>query len=134
MDKKNSSVDTKTQERSEFLDFLDEIIVDPLFFAFAVFMLFIRIQSVIEVAATIPTHSFWDALEVDIKMNLWAYILFLVIFVLWVALKGRKHRRELNEKKQLSNTLSDLRKAIEDLPDRIAEAIKSSNNEDNKPK
>jgi lipopolysaccharide export LptBFGC system permease protein LptF len=134
MPKKTSNTDIKEQERAEFLQFLLEIIVEPLLFAFVVLMLFSRIQAIINLTSANPTYSFWLVLEADVIMNLGLYIGFLVVFVVWVALKGFKHRREVAEQKQLNSTLSDLQKAIKDLPDKIAEAIKSSKNEDNKSK
>ena len=67
-------------------------------------------------------------------LNLWVYIIFLVVFGVWATLKGKKYQRERADEKQLKSTLEEISKNIKDLPDKIAEAIKSSRNEDNKSK
>ena len=140
MDKKPSHISSK-QQLEALCDFLSDIIIDPLFFAFAVFMLFIRIQTIIDFIAANPTYSFWVVLEVDMHLNLWVYITFLVVFALWMFLKGIKYRREKSDRKQLTSTLekintsiADLQQVIRDLPDKIVEAIKSSKNEGNESK
>jgi len=140
MDKKTShSIDKQTFDA--FCDFLSEIIIDPLFFAFAVLMLFSRIQAIIEFTAANPTFSFWAILELDMEMHLGLYIGFIAAFAIWSLLKGYKYRREKAEGKQLTNTLekintniAGLQEVIRDLQDKIAESIKPSEDADNKPK
>jgi flagellar biosynthesis protein FlhB len=131
MDKKASN---KKAAYAEFVEFLSDIVIDPLFFAFTVFILFERIYAIINLTEANPEYSFWAVLEVDMHLNLWIYILFIVMFGLWAVLRGIKHRREKAEKEELNNTLNDLRKAIEDLPEKITEAMKPLKDGDSKSK
>lgn len=124
----------KKTSNTEHWEFLFDILVDPLFFAFAVSVLFTRLQAIISFTAANPTYSFWAALGVDVDMNPAWYIGFLVVFGIWAILKALKHRRERDAEERLDNTLNSLKTAIEDLPNKIAEAIKSSKNEDNQSK
>lgn len=126
---------------TNIVDFLSDIIVEPLLFAFAIFMLFSRIQAIMQLGGETPAYSFWTALVVDMEVNTGVYIGFFVVFALWATLKWIKHRRDVIEKKQLDNVLeqmnansSDLQRAIKDLPDKIAESIKLSRSEDNESK
>jgi flagellar biosynthesis protein FlhB len=124
----------KKASHTEFVEFFSDILIDPLFFAFTVFILFERIYAIINLTEANPEYSFWAVLEVDMHLNLWVYVLFLVVFGLWAILKGIKHRREKAEKEELNNTLNGLHKAIEDLPDKIAEAIMPLKGGDSKSK
>jgi hypothetical protein len=128
MDKSNKTSNTERWE------FLFDILVDPLFFAFAVSVLFTRLQAIINFTAANPTYSFWTALWVDVDMNAAWYIGFLIVFGVWAILKALKHRRDRDAEERLNNTLDGLKTAIEALPNKIAEAMKSSKDSDNKPK
>lgn len=135
MDKKAFHISNK-KEFDAFCNFLSDIIIDPLFFAFAVFMLFSRIQGIINYVAANPQYSFWVILELDIEMNMGLYIGFLAAFAIWAFLRGYKHRRERSERKEINGRLErisigveEIQQEIKDLPDRIAESIMSSKEE-----
>jgi len=128
MDKKTSNKEINELRRDFILDF----IVEPFLFAFTIYMLFSRLQAIIDIIARYPEYSFWAVWEVDIRMNLAVYISFFVVIAIWGILKADKSRRERAERKQLINMLDDLQKVIKDLPDKVAESIKSSTNDDNK--
>jgi len=123
----------KKTSNTERWEFLFDILVDPLFFAFAVSVLFTRLQAIISFTSAYPEYSFWAALWVDIDMNATWYFIFLAIFGIWGILKALKHRREREAEERLNNTLDGLTKAIEALPNKIAEAIKPPK-DNNKPK
>jgi len=123
----------KKTPNTERWEFLFDILVDPLFFAFAISVLFTRLQAIISFTTANPTYSFWTALGVDVDMNPAWYIGFLAVFGVWAILKALKHRRERDAEERLNNTLNSLTKAIEALPNKIAEAMKSPK-DDNKPK
>ena len=136
-DKATLSIRSK-QRFEAFCDCCCDIVVDPILLAFVVFMVFTRIQTIIDVTIKLPNYPLWIVLGVDIKMNLWIYISFLIVFALWATLKRLRYKREMSEKKHLTYTLekintnlTNLQKAIEDLPDKIAESIKPSSNEGN---
>ena len=137
MGKKNSYTSIKQQLLSLW-DFFSDFILGPLLFAFVIFMLFSRIQAIINYTVANPTYSFWMALEVDMQLSPLLYISFYVVFILWIISKVTKSKKETSDKKQLNSALekistniSDLQQAIKDLPDKIAESIKSSKNTDN---
>jgi len=143
MDKKTSHTGTKQQLEALWDCFVD-VILDPLLFAFGIFILFARIQNIIDYLTTNPPYSFWTLLEIDIRMNPGIYIGFFAVYLLWAISKAIRYRREKSESKKWDNVdstlekininLSDLQKAITDLPDKIAESIKSSKNAGNKSK
>jgi hypothetical protein len=135
MDKKTYNLSARG-EFDAFCDFLSDIIIDPLFFAFAVFMLFSRIQAIINYVAANPTYSFWVILEIDIRTNVGLYVGFLTAFGIWAFLRAYKYRKERSERKQLNKAIegisigiAGLQDAIENLPDKIAESIMSSKDE-----
>ena len=137
MDKKNSRISTKQNIEALWDSFVGAIL-EPLLFAFGLFILFARIQNIIDYITSNPVYSFWAVLETDMHLNPEIYIGFAAVYILWVISKGIKYRREKSDSKRLVDTLegintiiSDLQKAIKDLPDKIAESIKSSENEDN---
>jgi hypothetical protein len=136
-DKRTPNIGVK-QKFEAFCDFSCDIIVDPLLLAFVIFMVFTRIQTVIDVTTEIPKYPLWVVLKFDIQTHLSIYISFVVVYGLWAVLKRIRYRREMSEKKQLNHTLekintniANLQQAIEDLPDRIAESTKSSKDRDN---
>ena len=133
-----------TSSKEDFIalwDLFVDIYLDPLFFAFAVFILFTRIQFVMDFVATRPEYSFWVVLEADMHLTPALYIGFFAVFFLWAISKGIRYRREKRDRKQLTDALqqmntsiTNLQQAINNLPDKIAESMRSSGNIGDKPK
>jgi hypothetical protein len=124
----------KKTSNTEHWEFLFDILVDPLFFAFAVSVLFTRLQAIISFTHANPMYSFWTALWVDVDMNTGWYIGFLVVFGVWAILKALKHRRDRDAEERLYNILDGLKTAMEELPNKIADAMKPSKDSNDKSK
>jgi len=139
-DKRTPNIGSK-QKFEAFCDSLSVFIVDPLLLAFVISMVFIRIQIIIDVTTQLQTYPLWVVLWSDITTHLSIYIGFLVVYALWAVLRRLRYRSEMADKKQLNHTLEEistnianLQQAIEDLPDRIAESINLSNDENRESK
>ena len=66
------------------LEFGWEVLVNPLFFAFVVYVLFNRITSITDYVAAHPETSFWQQLNLDMEQDLNFYMWVLVIFIIWM--------------------------------------------------
>jgi hypothetical protein len=89
-------------------DWFADIILEPFLFAFAVFMLFSRIQSFLDYTTTHPQYSFWEILELDMEANTLIYVIFCIVVALWMLSKGIKYRRERRNQQRLNSTLEKI--------------------------
>jgi hypothetical protein len=99
-----------------------EMVIDPLFFAFMVYLLFNRITSIKDYSAAHPGTNFWSQLGLDVEHNMNFYMVFLIVFYVWMLGKALVHRRQVTEQRAIKKMLEANTKAIE-ANTKVSEAI-----------
>ena len=89
-------------------EFTSEMLIDPMFYGYALYTLVRRLQSIAEYTKTYPQYSFTQLLNLDMETDMQYYIVFFVIFVLWMFWKSWKHRQEKSFQKNLNDKLDKL--------------------------
>jgi large-conductance mechanosensitive channel len=88
-------------------EFVSEILVEPLLFAFVVLLLFNRIQALIDYTASHKGASFWQLLEADMNTSS-LYPWFFLVFTAWMMYRAWKHRKETAERREVITKLDAL--------------------------
>lgn len=114
-----------TNQSASLLEYFTIIFIEPILFAFVLFLLFERLKTVMDYTSTYPEYSFLQLINADIKMNEWFYVAFVIVFALWALSKAIKYRDELIkyreercEKKQLIESLEAIRHQLEKFNDK----------------
>ena len=123
MAKQNQKRSVK-ENLSSLWEMFSTLILDPLLFAFVVYILFERIRSIIEFTSANPQYSFYQAINRDMEMNLLPYIAFFVVLFLWWIAKSIQHRNEVRNNKAILGKLDNISAKLEKLPDEMVEAYK----------
>jgi hypothetical protein len=110
---------------STLFDAFSVLILDPLLFTFVVFLIFTRIQAMVEYSYTFPQYSAWQLVDLDIASHKLLYIGFFIVFFLWMLAKSLQHRREVRYQKQLIKAIEKLTTEIVGIKTDI-ESIKTN--------
>ncbi len=82
-----------------------ELFIDPVFFAYAVFILFNRIAFLTDYTAQHPEYNFWQLLILDMEHNVSLYNGFLAVFFIWMLGKVWTHRQHIREQRATTKVL-----------------------------
>jgi len=120
-------------ESKNLFEFLWEMLIDPLFFAFVVFVLFNRITSIEDYVAAHPGTNFWSQFNLDMERNVNFYMLFLVIFTVWMMGKAWTHRRQETEQRTIRKALEANTKVLEAIAQQMGVPESKYKTTDTKP-
>ena len=95
-----------------FWEFVSEILIDPLFFGYVVFVLFNRLESLIAYTKANPKYSFWQILNLDMENDMNLYAWFILIFFVWMVGKGWAHRQQVRNQRQIAKILEAIAKKV----------------------
>ena len=100
---KNQIPETNNEEakRKRFYPlwmYFGEVILEPILLGFAIYILFAHMQHLLEVASNI--YVFSQMLDIEIRNNMFLYIVFTLIFFLWIYFKLGKTSKEYNNRKE----------------------------------
>jgi hypothetical protein len=95
-------------------EFISELIIEPLFFAYTIFVLFNKISSFTDYTKINPETNFLQMLNQDMNQDMNFYLFFMAIFFLWMLGKAWKHRKEESDQKVLVKILQDHDKLIQE--------------------
>ena len=96
-------------------EFTSEMLIDPIFYGYALYTLVRRLQSIAGYTETYPQYSFMDLLNLDMEADMQYYIVFLMIFVLWMLWRTRKHNSEMRFRKDMVTKLGDMNVKLDKL-------------------
>jgi hypothetical protein len=119
-----STENIRQEIRSLWL-FFYEIFVEPLLLGFILFILFPRIQAVME---STSNGGLWARFNVDIATHPLPYVLFFVVFALWMIGKGMRHKHEQTENKKMNDTLSNQTQILVEIKEQLVKLNKRMNN------
>jgi len=107
-------------------EFFSEIIVDPLFYVYALYSLVNRFESFNAYAETYPQYNFWELLNLDMEADMNFYLIFMIIFFAWIMWKSWRRQQEVRYQKELAKRFDSIEKALIELPNSIASGIEKS--------
>ena len=84
------------------------LLLGPVLFAFVIFLLFTRIQTIIDYTTAVPEYSFWKIFNLDMAQNPLLYIVFFTVAFLWMIAKARQNNQQVREHKELVSLLKEL--------------------------
>lgn len=99
-------------EAEGLFEFFWEIFIDPLFFAYVVFVLFNRFASITDYTQAHPESSFWQMLNLDMERDVNLYMWFLVIFSIWMMGKAWAHSQQTRERRTMTKALYAIAKKL----------------------
>jgi len=103
---------SREEEKRKFYPpwrYLGEIYLEPLVLALALYLLAAHIQDIITSSSNLS--EFWEMLNQDFSINMWAYILFGIIFLSWTIYKLKVKTwefRDREETKKLHTEMLDI--------------------------
>lgn len=103
----------KYQSHLESLwEYVHMVLVEPLFFAYTIFLLFNRLDYLTKYTTDNPGINFWDLLDTDMRSNT-IYFWFIAIFYLWMAGKAWFRANELREGRAMMKILTAIAKKLD---------------------
>lgn len=110
------SINKATKDRSsdikETLAEIGDLVIDPLIFSFAVFILFEHIKKIIDTSTNFTT--FWEHLGNDMNASP-IYAVFVLVFLIWVWFKKRRKEQDKKRADDLIGKLDELIKEVKKL-------------------
>ena len=91
-----------------------EIIFEPVFLGFSIFLIFNRFQDIVQYIISHPESKWWGVFANEMNTHLTLYSFFILVLFLWVmikiirALKDNKKDKDINDK--LDNIIKLLKK------------------------
>jgi hypothetical protein len=86
-------------------EFVSEILIDPIFYGYAVAALYQRIQSVADYTENNIQYSFWELWDLDIQTDATFYTIFFIIFIIWVICRTWQSKQKALENKAVNDKL-----------------------------
>ncbi len=117
----------ESRERIQFYPFwmyFGEVIFEPFVLAFFLFILFTRIQCLIETASS--ASIFWQMVNEDMVNNMFLYYAFLIIIVIWIYFRVLKARRDFKDRKEDLHLHVEMLRLLEDLKMDLKSACKEA--------
>jgi len=102
-------------ETTNMWEFLLQILIDPLFFAYAVYALFNRLGAISTAVAQNPQYKFWQLLDQEMESDPNFYAWFLLIFVVWVVGKSWRYQQQRATQRNITKSLNNIEKKLEEL-------------------
>ena len=92
------------------------IFFEPIFFAFALFIIFEHVQHIINQADYATLGGWWEVLKMDIAQSPYIYVVFGLLFLWWVYYKVRCLRGEKRRDEAIKQAVKDgIKEAITEL-------------------
>ena len=95
-------------EFEKLADFCSEILIDPIFYGYALIALVDRLQSINEYAKQYPQYGFWRILDIDMRTDFSFYMVFMILFTLWMFSKVWKHNQDVKDKRVMTKSLANI--------------------------
>jgi hypothetical protein len=88
------------------------LFLDPLFFTYALFVLFNRLASLTDYTNAHPEYNFWQLLSLDMENNMNLYAGFMVVFFIWMLGKIWVENQRFREQKTMTKILYAIAKKL----------------------
>ncbi|MBC8276431.1 MAG: hypothetical protein H8E40_15880 [Chloroflexi bacterium] len=98
---------------------MSEVLIDPLFYGYALYVLVSRFESITNSTKDYPQYDFWRLLDLDMREDMNFYIVFMIIFILWIFGKSWKHRQELRRDKSVARSLEKIAGVLENMDKKL---------------
>ncbi len=93
-------------------EYFQMVLIEPMFFGYAVFVLFNRLDYLTKYTNEHPDIKFWDLLNTDMSSNM-IYFWFIAIFYLWVAGKAYFRSKDKIEMRAMMKVLTAIAKKMD---------------------
>ena len=105
-----------------------EVFWEPFVLAFFIFILLTHIQHIFQTATNISI--FWQKLNEDMMSNIFLYIVFLIVFIIWVIYRAKRVSREFKTREEEIRLHTEMVDILKELKGNLKLAVKEALKED----